>query len=363
MRVSAACCCQRVLRVHRAERGVDPAGGERGVGVRLRPLADGEDVDPSLGELDRGARGRGPGPRRLAPMAALRSHHGGETNSVPRHDDQHDSRSTWRSRTHVRCEAPVGQWLLEPVAAAAEDPARWRGRRAAPTHGLGAGRRRVRPRRDRHRRRSRSARHSRVRAGLVSGTSSSLAARRRALSTPCPLARSDWTAADHVTTSSGESGRIAVGRATADRDTACAISAGSGRRTGASIALWSAVSRAFEGTRCRTPRRSGWRRGPMARVGWSATPEGPVSVPGEQVVRDGGGRAGPEEAVHGLTCHVRLAPLGASGAEDVPARIRGRQAACEYRDGATIGPDRGRSSPLPAVGAGIAGVRGVRCRG
>ncbi len=45
-----------VLGVHRGQRGVDAAGGQRGVRVGLRPLADGEDVDAPLGELDRRAQ-------------------------------------------------------------------------------------------------------------------------------------------------------------------------------------------------------------------------------------------------------------------------------------------------------------------
>ena len=47
-----------VLGVHRGERRVDAAGGERRVGVRLGALADGEDVDARLGELDRRAQAR-----------------------------------------------------------------------------------------------------------------------------------------------------------------------------------------------------------------------------------------------------------------------------------------------------------------
>ena len=39
--------------VHGAERGVDAAGGEGGVGILSGALADGEDVDAVLGDLDR----------------------------------------------------------------------------------------------------------------------------------------------------------------------------------------------------------------------------------------------------------------------------------------------------------------------
>ena len=45
-----------VLGIHGRQRRVDAAGGERGVGVSLRPLADREHVDPLLGEFDRGAQ-------------------------------------------------------------------------------------------------------------------------------------------------------------------------------------------------------------------------------------------------------------------------------------------------------------------
>ena len=50
-----------VVGVHRGERGVDAAGGERGVGVGLRALAEGEHVDAGFGELDRGAQARAAG--------------------------------------------------------------------------------------------------------------------------------------------------------------------------------------------------------------------------------------------------------------------------------------------------------------
>ena len=41
-----------VVGVHRGESGIDAAGRELGVGVGLRPLAQGEHVDPRLGEHD-----------------------------------------------------------------------------------------------------------------------------------------------------------------------------------------------------------------------------------------------------------------------------------------------------------------------
>jgi hypothetical protein len=50
-----------VLRIDRAERGVDAAGGERGVRVVLATLADREHLHPALGELDRGAEAGAPG--------------------------------------------------------------------------------------------------------------------------------------------------------------------------------------------------------------------------------------------------------------------------------------------------------------
>ncbi len=42
-----------VLGVHRGQGRVDPAGGQGGVGVLLGPLADGNDIDAGLGQLDR----------------------------------------------------------------------------------------------------------------------------------------------------------------------------------------------------------------------------------------------------------------------------------------------------------------------
>ncbi len=45
-----------VLGIHRAERGVDAAGGQGGVGIRLRTLAEHEHVGAELGEFDRGAQ-------------------------------------------------------------------------------------------------------------------------------------------------------------------------------------------------------------------------------------------------------------------------------------------------------------------
>ena len=45
-----------VVRVHRGERGVDAAGGERRVRVSGGPFPDGEHIHPPLGELDRGAQ-------------------------------------------------------------------------------------------------------------------------------------------------------------------------------------------------------------------------------------------------------------------------------------------------------------------
>jgi hypothetical protein len=43
-----------VLRIHRGQRRVDPAGGQRGVRVVARTLAQGKDFDALLGQLDRG---------------------------------------------------------------------------------------------------------------------------------------------------------------------------------------------------------------------------------------------------------------------------------------------------------------------
>ncbi len=45
-----------VVLVHGAERGVDAAGGERGVRILPRALADREHVDAPLGDLDRRAQ-------------------------------------------------------------------------------------------------------------------------------------------------------------------------------------------------------------------------------------------------------------------------------------------------------------------
>lgn len=45
-----------VLGVDRGEGRVDPARRERGVRIRLRPLAHGEDVDPAFGEFYGGAQ-------------------------------------------------------------------------------------------------------------------------------------------------------------------------------------------------------------------------------------------------------------------------------------------------------------------
>ena len=50
-----------VVGVHRGEGRVDAAGGERGVGVGLGALAQGEHVDARLGELDGGAQARSAG--------------------------------------------------------------------------------------------------------------------------------------------------------------------------------------------------------------------------------------------------------------------------------------------------------------
>lgn len=49
-----------VLRVHGGQDRVDAPGGQGGVGVGLRPLADGEHVPPQLGQLDGGAQSRAP---------------------------------------------------------------------------------------------------------------------------------------------------------------------------------------------------------------------------------------------------------------------------------------------------------------
>ena len=51
-----------VVGIHGGQRGVDATGGERGVRVGLRPLADGEHVDSSLGEFDRRAQSGSSGP-------------------------------------------------------------------------------------------------------------------------------------------------------------------------------------------------------------------------------------------------------------------------------------------------------------
>jgi len=50
-----------VVGIHGGEGGVDAAGRERGVGVGLGSLAEGEHVDARLGELDRGAQTRSAG--------------------------------------------------------------------------------------------------------------------------------------------------------------------------------------------------------------------------------------------------------------------------------------------------------------
>lgn len=50
-----------VLGIHGAECGVDAAGCERGVGVMLAALADGEHLHAALRELDRGAQARAAG--------------------------------------------------------------------------------------------------------------------------------------------------------------------------------------------------------------------------------------------------------------------------------------------------------------
>jgi hypothetical protein len=47
--------------IHRAEGGVDPAGGQGGVGVRLGSLAEGQHVDTGFGQFDGGPQPRSAG--------------------------------------------------------------------------------------------------------------------------------------------------------------------------------------------------------------------------------------------------------------------------------------------------------------
>jgi len=51
-----------VVRIHGGQCCVDATGGQCGVGVGLRPLANDKDVDSSLGEFDRRAQSGSSGP-------------------------------------------------------------------------------------------------------------------------------------------------------------------------------------------------------------------------------------------------------------------------------------------------------------